>query len=31
MSAIEFLNIICYKRDKAARDKEEIEKWKKRH
>lgn len=31
MSAIEFLNIICYKRDKIAKDKEEIEKWKRGH
>ena len=31
MSAIEFLNIICYRRDKAEKEKEEIEKWKKMH
>ena len=31
MSAIEFLNIICYRRDKAAKDKEELEKWKREH
>ena len=31
MSAIEFLNIICYKRDKTAKDKEELEKWKREH
>lgn len=28
---IEFLNVLAYRRDKAARDKAEIEKWQKRH
>ena len=31
MDAVEFLSIICYKRDKAAKDKEELEKWKRTH
>lgn len=31
MSAIEFLNIICYRKDKLAKETAEIEKWKKTH
>lgn len=31
MSAIEFLNLICYRNDKIAKDKEELEKWKREH
>jgi hypothetical protein len=31
MAAIEFLNIICYRRDKAAREREELERWKRSH
>ena len=31
MTAFEFLNIICYRNDKAAREKAEIERWKKTH
>jgi len=31
MSAIEFLNIICYRRDKISKEKEDIEKWQRGH
>ena len=31
MTALEFLNIISYRKDKAAREKEELEKWRKSH
>jgi hypothetical protein len=31
MSALEFLNVLSYRRDKAEKEKEEIEKWKKLH
>ena len=31
MSAMEFLNIICYTRDKAERDREAIDKWRRAH
>jgi len=31
MTALEFLNILSYRKDKAAREKAEIEKWKKTH
>ena len=31
MTAFEFLNIICYRKDKEAREKAEIERWKKSH
>jgi hypothetical protein len=31
MPAIEFLNIICYRRDKAEQERIELEKWKKRN
>ena len=30
-SAIEFLNILSYRKDKMAKEKEEIEKWKREH
>lgn len=28
---MEFLNILCYVKDKRAREKEELERWKKTH
>ena len=31
MNVVEFLNIICYIKDRAAKEKEDIEKWKMRH
>lgn len=31
MNIIEFLNIICYIRDKAEKEKADIEKWKRTH
>ena len=31
MSAIEFLNILAYRKDKAEHEKEQIEKWKRRN
>lgn len=31
MSAVEFLNILCYRKDKMENEKKEIEKWKKAH
>lgn len=31
MSAIEFLNILAYKKDKTEKEKEEIEKWRRSH
>lgn len=31
MGAVEFLNIICYKRDKAEKQRQEVEKWKRTH
>jgi hypothetical protein len=31
MSAIEFLNILAYRRDKGAKEKEELEKWRRSH
>lgn len=31
MAAIEFLNILSYRRDKAEREKADIEKWKLTH
>lgn len=31
MNIVEFLNVICYIKDKAERDKAEIEKWRKNH
>lgn len=31
MAAVEFLNIICYIKDKVAKEKEDIEKWKRGH
>lgn len=30
-SAFEFLNILCYRRDKAEKDRKEIEDWRRRH
>lgn len=30
-SAVEFLNIVCYSRDKAEEEKRNIERWKRRH
>ena len=29
MNVREFLNILCYAKDKAAKEKAELEKWKK--
>lgn len=31
MPVLEFLNIICYRRDKAEQERIELEKWKKRN
>ena len=31
MKAIEFLNILCYARDKREEEKHRIEEWKRRH
>jgi len=31
MSAIEFLNILAYRKDKAEKEKADIEKWKRRN
>lgn len=31
MSAIEFLNILAYRKDKAEHEKEQIERWKRRN
>jgi len=31
MTAMEFLNIICYSRDKAENDRQKIEQWKRTH
>ena len=31
MTALEFLNIIAYRKDKVEKEKEELEKWKKSH
>ena len=31
VSALEFLNVICYARDKAAHREEEIKKWQRRN
>lgn len=31
MSAMEFLNILAYRRDKAERLRREMERWRKRH
>lgn len=30
-TAMEFLNVIAYRRDKDERDRENIERWKKQH
>lgn len=31
MTALEFLNIIAYRKDKMEKEKEDLEKWKKTH
>lgn len=31
MTAVEFLNTLAYRKDKDARDKAEIERWKRTH
>lgn len=31
MTALEFLNILCYRRDKGAEERAQTEKWKKTH
>lgn len=31
LTALEFLNVVCYARDKAAHREEEIKKWRKEH
>lgn len=31
MSALEFLNILCYLKDKEERDKQALEAWKRKH
>jgi len=31
MTALEFLNIIAYRKDKAEKEKEELEKWRNTH
>lgn len=31
MTAMEFLNIVCYGRDKAEHEKQMLEQWKKTH
>ena len=31
MTALEFLNIIAYRKDKMEKEKEELGKWKKTH
>lgn len=31
MTAMEFLNIVCYARDKAEWEKQKIEQWKRTH
>ena len=31
MSAVEFLNLLCYRRDKAEHDRRMLEEWKRRH
>jgi hypothetical protein len=30
-SAVEFLNTLCYRIDKAARERQALEKWKRTH
>lgn len=30
-SAMEFLNILCYRKDKIAKEKEDMDKWKRTH
>lgn len=31
MGAVEFLNLICYKRDKVEKQRQDLEKWKRTH
>ena len=31
MSVIEFLNLLCYRKDKLEREKRQMEKWRKTH
>jgi len=31
MQIAEFLNIVCYGRDKAQYEKEQLERWKRKH
>lgn len=31
MGAVEFLNLLCYRRDRAERDRRALEEWKRRH
>ena len=31
MTALEFLNVIAYRKDKAEEERRQIEKWKKQH
>ena len=31
MPAVEFLNVVCYRRDKAEEERMQMEKWKKRN
>lgn len=31
MSAVEFLNILAYRRDKAERQRREMERWRRKH
>jgi hypothetical protein len=31
MTALEFLNILSYKRDKIEKEKEDLERWKRRN
>lgn len=31
IGAVEFLNLLCYRRDRAERDRRALEEWKRRH
>lgn len=31
MAAVEFLNVVCYRRDKGEEERRQLEKWKKRN
>lgn len=31
MSAVEFLNVLSYRKDKIEKEKKDIEQWKRRH